>query len=110
MDTIGRRGVLGFIFAAGVTAAAGTLIGPAQAAIGAAGDSALPGSGLPSDAASAEVTEIADVVESAVEPTQAVVIRPGRRRGRIIIRPRPRRPRTVCRRNWRGRLVCVRRF
>lgn len=102
MENLGRRGFLTFLLAAGATAAAGTVIGRAEAAT-------LPvGSDLP-DMGGGEFAEAAEAVENSVDPTQAIVIRPGGRR-RGWWRPRSRRrPRIVC--TWRrGRRVCVRRF
>ncbi len=113
MEMIERRGMLKFFFAAGVTAFAGTALSRVEAAThpaGSAGDQLLEGrGGIASDAA-VKAGQVPPSFESAVEPTQSIVIRPGRRRP-VIVRPRPRpRPRLVCRRRRNGRLVCVRRF
>ena len=113
MELMGRRGMLKFFLAAGVTAVAGTALGRAEAAMqaqGVAAGKSLAGTGTTAGQAVDE-TGIVESFESAVEPTQSIVIRPGRRRRRVIIKPRPRRrPRLVCTRRRNGRLVCVRRF
>ncbi len=94
MENIGRRNLLQLLFAGAAVAALGNVVTRAEAAGLAVKDGALPPVG---EGASGVV----EASEAAMEPTQAIVIRP--RRGRIIVRPRRRR--RVCRRTPRG-LVC----
>lgn len=103
MENIGRRDLFRLLFAAGTVATLGSL---------ATGDDAMAASsGGKSAATAADASGLVETVESGMQPTQAVVIRPDRRHGgRVIVRPRRprrrRRPRRVCRRTRRGRLVC----
>jgi len=117
MQSIGRRGILQFFLAAGVTAVTGAALSRVEAAThatGIGGGQALAAGGVGVDDTLDEAGDVAEAFESAVEPTQSIVIRPGGRRG-MVVRPRPRpwrrpRSRMVCTRRRNGRLVCVRRF
>lgn len=105
MEQLARRQLLQLFFAAGAAAAVGVSATKALAD--------APAEAVASDATAEAVAQNAEAgLVSEMETTQAVVIRPGRRRywrrrgPRIIIRPRRRR-RICWRRRPRGPLICT---
>jgi hypothetical protein len=104
MEQLARRQLLQLFFAAGAAAAVGVSATKALAA--------TPVETEAADIADATLADAETGLVSEMEPTQAVVIRPGRRGNwrrrspRIIVRPRRRR-RVCWRRRPRGPLVCT---